>query len=151
MTFSKADISAEFAKFLIEEYRDMSREEQISAIRDRFPHIQETEFMRAFAIAEEIAVADAECSVEHKNADAPLPPFHSDFQCFVSSVSYDFTAKSGTAFLHEGNCSSMDGSIRFFQNIDPTVLQIVTFGGGRADTLYVKRNGEWQALFGKAA
>ncbi|MFK4823773.1 hypothetical protein ACI0FM_03085 [Paenochrobactrum sp. BZR 588] len=151
MTFTNAEKSAEFAKFLIEEYRDMSREEQISAIRERFPDIQENEFMRAFAIAEEIAVADAESSVELLKTNKPLPPFHDDFQCCVISVSYDFTTKLGTAVLHEGHCADMVGSIRFFHNLDETVERIVTIGGGARDTLYLKQDGEWRALFGKAA
>ncbi|UHS61033.1 hypothetical protein HRR99_05635 [Agrobacterium vaccinii] len=53
------DRSSEFAKFLIEEYRDIPERNRASVVRDRFPDIAHDEFMRAFAIAEEIAVADA--------------------------------------------------------------------------------------------
>ncbi len=53
------NLSSEFAKFLIEEYRDLPEKNRVSVIRDRFPDIAHDEFMRAFAIAEEIAVADA--------------------------------------------------------------------------------------------
>jgi hypothetical protein len=50
---------SEFAKFLVDEYRDIPEQDRINVIRDRFPTIAHDEFMRAFAIAEEIAVADA--------------------------------------------------------------------------------------------
>lgn len=53
------DNSAEFAKFLIEEYRGIPKQRRASVIRDRFPDIAHADFMRGFAIAEEIAVADA--------------------------------------------------------------------------------------------
>lgn len=53
------DRSSEFAKFLIEEYRDLPEKNRVTVVRDRFPNIPHDEFMRAFAIAEEIAVADA--------------------------------------------------------------------------------------------
>jgi hypothetical protein len=53
------DQSSEFAKFLVEEYRDIPKKNRVSVIRDRFPTIDQAAFMRGFAIAEEIAVADA--------------------------------------------------------------------------------------------
>lgn len=53
------DRSAEFAKFLIEEYRKIPERHRVSVVRDRFPDINHSNFMRGFAIAEEIAVADA--------------------------------------------------------------------------------------------
>jgi hypothetical protein len=53
------DQSSEFAKFLIEEYRDIPEKNRVSVVRDRFPTIDQAAFMRGFAIAEEIAVADA--------------------------------------------------------------------------------------------
>ncbi|UXT48859.1 hypothetical protein FY136_06225 [Agrobacterium tumefaciens] len=54
-----SDRSSEFAKFLIEEYRDIPERHRASVVRDRFPDIDHAAFMRGFAIAEEIAVADA--------------------------------------------------------------------------------------------
>lgn len=56
---SMNDQASEFAKFLVEEYRDIPEQDRVSIIRARFPTIDENAFMRAFAIAEEIAVADA--------------------------------------------------------------------------------------------
>ncbi|MGX5710511.1 hypothetical protein [Brucella lupini] len=53
------DQAADFAKFLIEEYRGMPPAGAIIQIKHRFPHITYGEFMRGFAIAEELAVADA--------------------------------------------------------------------------------------------
>lgn len=53
------DRSSEFAKFLIEEYRDIPEQHRPSVVRDRFPGIDHAAFMRGFAIAEELAVADA--------------------------------------------------------------------------------------------
>ncbi|MBA4777324.1 hypothetical protein [Agrobacterium tumefaciens] len=54
-----SDRSSEFAKFLIEEYRDIPEQHRPSVVRDRFPGIAHEDFMRGFAIAEELAVADA--------------------------------------------------------------------------------------------
>lgn len=54
-----SDRSPDFAKFLIEEYRDIPEQHRPSVVRDRFPDIDHSAFMRGFAIAEEIAVSDA--------------------------------------------------------------------------------------------
>lgn len=54
-----SDRSATFARFLVEEYREIPANNRLSVIRDRFPGIPKEEFFRAFAIAEEIAGADA--------------------------------------------------------------------------------------------
>ncbi|MGP4670663.1 hypothetical protein ACSV5N_01690 [Agrobacterium salinitolerans] len=54
-----SDRSSEFAKFLVEEYRDIQEQHRARVVRDRFPDIEHADFMRGFAIAEEIAVADA--------------------------------------------------------------------------------------------
>lgn len=54
-----SDLSTDFASFLIEEYRDLPEQDRPSVIRERFPRISQEEFMRGFAIAEEIAVDDA--------------------------------------------------------------------------------------------
>ncbi|WP_374829651.1 hypothetical protein [Paenochrobactrum pullorum] len=151
MTFTNAEKSAEFAKFLIEEYRDMSREEQISAIRERFPDIQENEFMRAFAIAEEIAVADAVSSVELLKTDKPLPSFHSDFQCYVRGITYDFESHVGQVHMTDGSCTDMSGTIKFFTQIDADVVTIRTFAGKQPDTIYFVRDGIWFADCGRAA
>ncbi len=53
------DRSAEFAKFLIEEYRKIPERDRASVVHDRLPDIEHSDFMRGFAIAEEIAVPDA--------------------------------------------------------------------------------------------
>lgn len=53
------DRSASFARFLVEESRDIPNQHLASVVRDRFPCIPREEFFRAFQIAEEIAVADA--------------------------------------------------------------------------------------------
>lgn len=54
-----SDCSSEFAKFLVEEYREIPEQHRPIVVRDRFPDIDHSSFMRGFAIAEEIAVADA--------------------------------------------------------------------------------------------
>lgn len=53
------DHATDFASFLIEEYRALREQDRPSVIRERFPRISQAEFMRGFAIAEEIAVDDA--------------------------------------------------------------------------------------------
>lgn len=53
------DQATGFAAFLIEEYRDIPERHRPSVVRDRFPFISYEQFMRGFAIAEEIAVDDA--------------------------------------------------------------------------------------------
>lgn len=53
------DLAPDFARFLIEEYRGMPPENAVIQIKHRFPRISYGEFMRGFAIAEELAVADA--------------------------------------------------------------------------------------------
>lgn len=54
-----SDHATDFASFLIEEYRDIQEEDRPSVIRERFPRISQEEFLRGFAIAEEIALDDA--------------------------------------------------------------------------------------------
>ncbi|MEE9925849.1 hypothetical protein [Brucella intermedia] len=59
------DQAADFAKFLIEEYRGMPPATAVIQIKHRFPHITYGEFMRGFAIAEELAIADASTTPHH--------------------------------------------------------------------------------------
>lgn len=151
MSFINADQSAEFAKFLIDEYSALSRDEQIAAIRTRFPDIKENEFMRAFAIAEEIAAADAESAVELLKTDKALPLFHSDFQCFVRGITYDFESHVGQVHMTDGSCTDMSGCIKVFKRIDTDVVTIRTFSGEKPDTVYFLRDGLWFADCSQAA
>lgn len=70
-----------------------------------------------------------------------------DLQCDVVSAAYDFGTKLGRLWMVEGDCCDMDGCIAFFKSIDPHVNRIETYSGNTADTVYMLRSSEWQALF----
>lgn len=67
-------------------------------------------------------------------------------KCRVNRIEYDFDSRSGHLFLPEGNCTDMQGAIEFFLNIDPDVIHIHTWQGGKLDTQYVIYGGLWKAI-----
>ena len=60
-----------------------------------------------------------------------------DFGCAVNSISYDFEKQTGHVHMPIGNCTDMDGTIKFFKSITPSVTHIVTWCDGELDTQYV--------------
>ena len=60
-----------------------------------------------------------------------------DFGCAVESVKYDFEKGIGHVYMPIGNCTDMDGAIKFFKMIAPDVTHIVTWCNGELDTQYV--------------
>lgn len=73
--------------------------------------------------------------------------YRADTQCFVESLSYDFSKRRGVLQMREGSCTDMMGCILLFKAIDPNVRDILTFAGDELDTSY--RNdgsGEWRAI-----
>lgn len=60
-----------------------------------------------------------------------------DFGCAVTSVRYDFEKQTGHVHMPVGNCTDMDGTIKFFKVIDPHVRHIITWCAGELDTQYV--------------
>jgi hypothetical protein len=73
------------------------------------------------------------------------PIHHPELACAVYGVSYDFAARTGTLSMAENHCCDMAGAISFFTRIDPLVKTIATIAGGRDDTTYRRRGGEWMA------
>ncbi len=71
--------------------------------------------------------------------------FRSDVKCSVRKLTYDFEERVGHLFLEDGNCTDMSGCIKLFRAIDPEVVGILTFAGGRKDTGYFLANGKWQS------
>ena len=72
---------------------------------------------------------------------------HTEMQCSVLSMAYNFTTRTGKLFMVEGDCCDMSACIEFFMRIDPLVLQIRTFSGGKKDTAYKRREDrDWRAF-----
>jgi hypothetical protein len=72
--------------------------------------------------------------------------FHSDLQCCVRTVSYDFRTRCGRLDMEGGDCCDMTACIAFFRAIDPQVSKIETFSGEEPDTSYIKRSWGWQSV-----
>jgi hypothetical protein len=72
-------------------------------------------------------------------------PYHSELQCAVRGICYDFATQTGTLATAENNCADMAGAIALFTRIDSNVRTIATIAGGRDDTTYRRRGGEWVA------
>jgi hypothetical protein len=72
--------------------------------------------------------------------------WNSKLSCTVNGIEYDFATRMGTLHMAEFNCCDMNGAIELFKRIDSSVKTILTFAGSERDTMYEKRNGDWQAL-----
>ena len=73
------------------------------------------------------------------------PQYHHELACTVHGLAYDFGARTGMLAMAEDHCCDMAGAIALFQRIDPSVKAIATIAGGRDDTTYRRRGGEWVA------
>lgn len=60
-----------------------------------------------------------------------------DFGCAVLSIRYDFEKHTGHVHMPIGNCTDMEGTIKFFKLIAPHVGHIITWCNGELDTQYV--------------
>jgi hypothetical protein len=60
-----------------------------------------------------------------------------DFGCAVLSIRYDFEKNTGHVYMPIGNCTDMEGTIKFFKLIDIHVGHIITWCNGELDTQYV--------------
>jgi hypothetical protein len=49
------------------------------------------------------------------------------------------------------NYPDMSSTIRCFTSVDPEIEVIETFVDGKPDTMYIKIDGEWQAIVRKQA
>jgi hypothetical protein len=67
----------------------------------------------------------------------------------VDSVSYDFRKRRGTVHMPALCCTDMQGCIDLFAGFAPDVEEINTFAGGKADTSYKRKGGEWVAVQSK--
>lgn len=65
--------------------------------------------------------------------------------CSVDRVSYDYAQKVGEIWLPPDNCTDMKGAIRMMTGFDPEVKTIITWAGGRRDTVYFREGGKWEA------
>lgn len=68
-----------------------------------------------------------------------------ELMCEVHSLTYDFTSRTGTLIMAQGNATDMAGAIALFERIDPNVQYIATFAGSIPDTRYVLRGSQWIA------
>ena len=59
------------------------------------------------------------------------------FGCAVTKISYDYEKQTGHVYMPAGNCTDMDGTIKFFKLFAPHVVHIVTWQAGELDTQYV--------------
>lgn len=73
------------------------------------------------------------------------PIYRDDVQCYVRELRYDFKTKTGTLMLEDLSSTDMRGCIGLFKKIDPDVVSIVTYSGGKRDTAYLLEGGEWKA------
>ena len=69
--------------------------------------------------------------------------------CNVDKVTIDVTNKTGYLYLPNNNVPDMLSTIESFTSVDPECNVIYTFIGGKADTVYLKRNG-WEAIDGRS-
>ncbi|MBY3564113.1 hypothetical protein [Rhizobium laguerreae] len=75
----------------------------------------------------------------------PKPVYHSELQCSVLGISYDFSTRQGVLSMAETNACDMRGCIALFTRIDPAVKTIQTFAGEIEDTSYRLVGKEWKA------
>lgn len=85
-------------------------------------------------------------AMPHARGKASRPSWERLLVCEVVSISYDFRRRSGRLFMPPGNCCDMKGCLELFRTIDSGVVEILTFAGDRADTIYRKVDHEWIAL-----
>ena len=79
--------------------------------------------------------------------------YHSDLQCYVDRMEYDFQRHEGT--IHTTGYTDMPACCALFERIDPAANVIYTVVDGRLDAIYKKRAPErrpaygdgWQAYF----
>lgn len=72
--------------------------------------------------------------------------FDERLMCDVRELNYDFTSRTGTIMIGDGNCTDMQGCIGLFCAIDCEVLSIETIALGEHErTVYVRINGEWES------
>ena len=68
-----------------------------------------------------------------------------DLVCRIIELRYNFEAHACQLFLPNHNCTDMTGAINLAKAIDPDVIIVETFEGGKAETAYIKLNGEWES------
>jgi hypothetical protein len=85
--------------------------------------------------------------------EAPTPGaefWHSECQCHLTGLSYDFAQHVGLLLMAEGECCDMTGCVRLFEAIDPNCARIETVSGKEIDTAYVRNERGWRALWWSA-
>ena len=73
-----------------------------------------------------------------------------DVMCNVDKITIDITDRTGYLYTPELNYPDMKSTIECFTSVDPECNVIYTFVGGKADTVYIKRDG-WEAVDGRSA
>lgn len=66
-----------------------------------------------------------------------------DLVTAVEQIKYSVVERAGKLTLPEGCSVNMDGAIRLFRDIDPTVRSIQVFAGSEWDGAYVLVDGAW--------
>lgn len=72
-----------------------------------------------------------------------------DVMCNVDKLAIDVTNKTGYLYTPELNYPDMASTIDCFTSVDPECEAIFTFVGGRADMVYAKIDGTWEARDGR--
>ena len=65
--------------------------------------------------------------------------------CQIERLQYCFDEKVGELWLPENNCTDMRGVIKMMTAIDPGVRTIITWAGGKRDTVYFRTGEKWEA------
>jgi hypothetical protein len=74
------------------------------------------------------------------------PRFNRKLVCHVHRIVYHYGKRVGILEMSEGDCCDMTACLDLFLGIDLEVERIHTYSGEKPDTMYCKRDGEWQSV-----
>ena len=66
-------------------------------------------------------------------------------KCRIERFTYCFVERVAEIWLADGNCTDMEGAIKYVMRIDTKAITIITWSGGKRDTVYMRIDGEWKA------
>jgi hypothetical protein len=72
--------------------------------------------------------------------------YHDFLHCRVNRIEHDFTNHHGKLRVASGASPGMDEVIALFLALDPALLEVIVFAGGRSTWLYRRdKPGTWMA------
>ncbi|WP_438749172.1 hypothetical protein [Pararhizobium sp. O133] len=80
-------------------------------------------------------------SEPYNTAEALEAPYHSGVKAGLHMVRYNAVTKTG--YLYLNGAADMSGAINLYKSIDPNVAAIYTYDGGKPDTAYLLKDGDW--------